>query len=86
MATVEQRKQLLSRPCPWCKAGVGEECYTPGPKKARLPIKTLDAGCHDARWLAVFDRPAPVLLEREPRAPVDAGREPVPVGAVECPW
>jgi hypothetical protein len=67
----------------------------------RIPISTLDGGCHDARWVAAGLGPAPVLgkvvAERQARQSVDpprrvqepamAGRGAPPVGpAGDRPW
>lgn len=99
MATREQIRSLLAVPCPWCGAAVNEACSAPGarspqaegPRRSdRRPIRTLDGGCHDARWLKALDEPAPVRAEvvaeehlsrrRRRGAPVLAG------AGVERPW
>lgn len=56
MATLEQRRQLLAVPCPWCRAGVKQECTSNG-----RPITTLDGGAHDARWRAALGVDAAVV-------------------------
>jgi hypothetical protein len=97
MATREQVRQLLAVPCPWCTAGVGELCSTMGHRSEnavgsrrseRRFIRTLDGGCHDARWQRALGQAAPVLTqvvaEEHPREP--EGAEPELVGAVERPW
>lgn len=99
MATRDQIRALLAVPCPWCHAAVGELCsapgardpHTEGPRRSdRRPIRTLDAGCHDARWLRALDEPAPVraevVAEEHPPRHGEAA-EPVLVGApTERPW
>lgn len=74
MATTDERQALLAITCPWCAAAPGEVCSMPAPggrarrdneggirRERRIPISTLDAGCHDARWLAAGLGSAPVL-------------------------
>lgn len=99
MATRDQLRKLLAVSCPWCHAGVGELCTAPGsrdphaegPRRSdRRPIRTLDGGCHDARWLRALGEPAPVraevVAEEHPPRHGEA-TEPVLVGApAERPW
>lgn len=99
MATPEQRAALLAIPCPWCAATPGELCSTPAPggrarrdteggvrRGARSPIRTLDAGCHDARWQAAGLGTAPVVAGvvarlHEPEDGASRGRQPVMAGS-----
>lgn len=91
--TAVQRAKLLSKTCPWCRAMAGEECST-GRVGNRVPITTLDGGCHDARWQIVFGVPAPVVMpdEHGRRRIVEQvtrpEHEPVSVGTAlaERPW
>jgi len=98
MVTAEERRALLAVPCPWCGAGDGEDCHvretrTDAGKGTRrytpIPVTTLDAGCHDARWRAALTRPAPVLTASVPRPAPERPSErrvgPVTAG-VACPW
>ena len=99
MATTDQRRALLAIPCSWCQAAPGEFCSRPAPghnerdvedgvrRKTRLPISTLDGGCHDARWQAAGLGTAPVLGEvvaELVERPIP-GRVPVSAGA-DRPW
>lgn len=108
MATAEQRHALLSATCPWCSAPPGEVCSMPAPgqrkrdeeggvrRERRIPISTLDAGCHDARWHAAGLGSAPVradvvaalhISEKPPaREPAMAGRVPALFAEGERPW
>lgn len=110
MATTEQRHALLAITCPWCHAAPSEFCSRPAGhnerdaedgvrRRARLPISTLDGGCHDARWQAAGLGSAPVLTEvvadmlqsaeRATGRPRAGARAPVPAAAVvggERPW
>lgn len=68
MTTTATRSVLLSVPCPWCRAPVGEECtVTIGADSSKRPMRrritTLGNGCHDARWRAAVQEAAPVLAE-----------------------
>lgn len=76
MATPDQRAALLAITCPWCSAPPGETCSMPAPgsrasrdqeggvrRAQRIPISTLDGGCHDARWQAAGLGSAPVRLD-----------------------
>lgn len=107
MATIEERQKLLAIMCPHCHAAAGEPCGVAGGplpldaeggrrRRTRRPVTTLDGGCHDARWQAALNRPAPVLvsaprlgeLRGRPSSPPEetplAGPAPVLVG--ERPW
>lgn len=106
MATSVERQKLLAISCPWCHAAPGELCSKPvtravdtegGQRKARrVPITTLDGGCHDARWQAAGMGPAPVIVERlaalqeRDEAPASRGPAPVPqlvgAGPDDRPW
>ena len=67
MATLAEREQLLAVTCPWCSAGVNQDCFTGTPDKPRR-ITSLDGGAHDLRWRRAFDRGADVVnVDREPR-------------------
>lgn len=101
MCTAEERKVLLSVPCPWCGAAEQEECYvreadvkhTKGTRRySPRRITTLDGGAHDARWRIALSRPAGVVnVESIPETrvrPGDADTAAV-VGAVavlDRPW
>lgn len=105
MATNEERQRLLAVTCPHCRAGVGEPCVVAGGpqpldseggrrrRQLRL-ITTLDGGCHDARWQAALNRPAPVLpssprlgeLRGRPSPPETPQAGPAPVLVGERPW
>lgn len=64
MATVDERTALMTVTCPHCGAGPLERCYSltrSNGRDVRLPIRTLDGGSHDARWMLALGRPAPVL-------------------------
>lgn len=71
MATSQERRALLSITCPWCGTGPGAECVAasvhrlpPGMKPRRVRparVRSLDGGCHDARWQAALGRGAKVL-------------------------
>lgn len=68
VATREERRRLFAVACPWCGAGPGSLCRVAGvPDKVRRRsgdrVRTLDAGCHDARWQAALGRGAPVLRD-----------------------
>ncbi len=93
MATTAEREQLLATACPWCSARPGEECHNG--TKARRPLRSLDGGCHDARWRRALGIEAQVTMPERPAytGPVKAEqpeREPVSVGAampvMERPW
>lgn len=99
MASRDEIRALLAKPCRWCRAGVGERCSTAGqrsesaegPRRSeRRPIRTLDGGCHDARWQDALGRSAPVRAEAvaEVRGITEEPAERVLVGAapVERPW
>jgi len=93
MASREELSKLLAIPCSWCHAAVGEPCSTSGirrdgtegPRRSdRRPIRTLDGGCHDARWQQALGVAAPVRAEvvAEEHQP----HQLVGAGAVERPW
>lgn len=99
MATRDQVRSLLATPCPWCAAGVNELCSTAGHRNEtavgsrrseRRMIRTLDGGCHDARWQRALGQAAPVLaavVVEEHSRPQAEGAEPELVGAVDQrPW
>jgi len=105
MATRDELRALLAVTCPWCHAAAGELCSTMGvrndqkvgPRRSdRRRIRTLDGGCHDARWNKALGTSAPVLPEvvaaghQRPVVDPEEGQrveEPVLVGAaVERPW
>lgn len=94
MATTEERQALLAITCPWCQATAGEVCSMPAPgahakrdteggvrQGQRIPISTLDAGCHDARWVAAGLGPAPVRAEAVAILQAPRGQEPAMAGA-----
>lgn len=99
MATRDELRKLLAVACPWCRAAVGELCSTAGtrspeavgPRRSdRRPIRTLDGGCHDARWQRALGREAAVLAEvvaADRGVPRRRTEEPELVGAaVDRPW
>lgn len=93
MATPEERRALLAVTCPHCGAAPQMMCFVPvGARTAsertqarRVPIRTLDGGCHDARWRKALDREAAVIVDALP--PTRTGvRQPAMAGGVERPW
>lgn len=94
MATHEERRALLAVTCPWCKAEPGTACFVLRPARTetergsrrlhRFPIRTLDGGCHDARWTVALGRSAAVVPDALPETRTSR-REAVSVG-VERPW
>lgn len=100
MATRDQLRKLLAVPCPWCHAGVGELCSAPGardpqaegPRRSdRRPIRTLDGGCHDARWMRALGEPAPVRAdvvteEHRQQRPEEHAEPQLVGGPSERPW
>lgn len=99
VASREQLRALLAVSCPWCHAAAGEACSTmgqrrdgtEGPRRTnRRLIRTLDGGCHDARWLRALGEPAPVRVEvvaQEHPPRYGEAQEPVLIGApAERPW
>ena len=89
-ATPEQRRTLLAIACPHCGARAGTVCFVPtghGDHDARtrrraIPVRSLAAGCHDARWRAALNLPAPVVAEVVAAVPRRTGR----VAVMERPW
>lgn len=101
MASRDEIRALLAVPCPWCHAAVGEVCSTSGtrsegtegPRRSdRRPIRTLDGGCHDARWKRALGREAAVRADVVAEAHGHGRRTPDPepqlvsAGPVERPW
>lgn len=74
MATHEEREALMSVSCPWCGASAGKVCVPASSNRSRtdkvrerrgaaaLGIRTLDGGCHEARWQKALGRPARTLV------------------------
>lgn len=96
MATHEERRALLAVTCPWCGAEPGAICFIPvrartateRSKPRQTAVRSLDGGCHNARWQAALSRDAKVIVTALPetRSSRAAGREPVAAGGVERPW
>lgn len=68
MATRDEMRRLLSVACPHCGAAPHGRCRVRvrvrrGKQALDLPIKSLDGGCHDARWLVALGRQAPVRAD-----------------------
>jgi hypothetical protein len=99
MASREELRALLAVSCPWCHAAVSEACSTMGTRRGnveggrrsdRRPIRTLDGGSHDARWVKALGKPAPVrvevVVEEHPSRRVEAADQVLVGAATERPW
>ena len=102
MATKAQMDALLSVPCKWCGARIGERCHVRLGRRIIVAPTTLDGESHDARWLAATGVPARVLGQAvaelrgdslrlsDRRTEPREDREPVLVGAAlgddDRPW
>lgn len=97
MATLDQMRALLSISCRWCGAAPKEACFTTVKRhgrEVRIPLTTLDGGCHDLRWQDALGTGAVVMTaavaeirgDETPPSEVEPD-EPVLVGAaIERPW
>lgn len=98
MATPDQIRALLAVPCDWCRADIGEACFTPIRRQhgrvIRLPVTTLDGESHQARWHRSLGVDAAVLsavvAERQSSGASDEDDDtpvqPALVDAVFRPW
>lgn len=95
MATPDQMRTLLSISCRWCGATLNEACFTTVKRhgrEVRIPLTTLDGGCHDLRWQDALGTSAAVMTAavaeiRGEDPPEPEPDEPVLVGtAMARPW